>query len=124
MGSAMTTTTELLTVTDHFDITGRGLVLLPDFDPPSQRNWENFSAGVVVLTPMGERLELKADFWLIHFNIRDPNVDMNKRWRVSVALPSATKQMVPIGSRLLCEADVRATLFALAARSVKPASNR
>jgi hypothetical protein len=69
---------------------------------------------VVVLTPTGQRLELQADFSLVHFNIRDPKVDVSKRWRVSVALPSATKQMVPIGSRLLGDANVSAALMGIA----------
>jgi hypothetical protein len=104
--------TEILTVADHFDITGRGLVLLPDFDPPNGgRKWKNFSGTVVVLTPTGQRLELQANFTLIHFNIRDPNVDVKKRWRISVTLPSGTKQMVPIGSKLLCSDNVRSILL-------------
>jgi hypothetical protein len=107
----MTSMTEILTVADHFDIRGRGLVLAPDFDPPREGKWRNFSDTVVVLTPTGQRLELQADFTLIHFNIRDPNVDARKRWRVSVAIPSGTKQTIPIGSRLLCDANVRAALM-------------
>jgi hypothetical protein len=98
----MTRMTELLTVADYFDITGRGLVLVPDFDLPQQGNWKNFSASVVVLTPTGQRLELQADCSLVHFNIRDPKVDVSKRWRVSVALPSATNKW----SRLAADCKV------------------
>ena len=102
---------EILTVADHFDITGRGLVLLPDFDTPKEGKWKNFSDTVVVLTPTGQRLELQADFTLIHFNIRKLNVDVKKRWRISVTLPSGTKQMVPIGSKLLCSRNVGSILL-------------
>ena len=110
----MTRMIELLTVADYFDITGRGLILVPDIDPPKQGKWKNFSATVVVLTPSGQRLELQGDFSLIHLNIRDPKVDVSNRWRVSVALPSGTKQTIPIGSRLLCDANVSAALMGTA----------
>ena len=104
--------TEILTVADHFEIRGRGLVLVPDFDPPMNGHWKNFSQTVIVLTPGGQRLELQADFTPIHFHIRDPNAaHFREPWRVSVALPSGTKQTVPIGSKLLGHSDVMAFLL-------------
>lgn len=104
----MTKSAELLTVQEHFDITGRGLVLLPDFDVP--RGWRDRTASVLVVTPDGKAQEFDARFELIHFNIRDANVEVNRRWRVSVSLPSATKSAVPIGSRLLCEGELKASI--------------
>lgn len=110
----MTNMIEILTVADHFDITGRGLVILPDFDPPNEgRKWRDFSDSVVVLTPTGQRLEMQADFVLVHFNIRDLNVDVKQRWRIQVTLPAGTKQKVPIGSKLLCSDNVRSVLLGL-----------
>lgn len=104
--------TEILTVADHFEIRGRGLVLVPDFDAPMAEKWKNFSDTVVVLTPTGQRLELQADFTLIHFNIRDPDsAKVGTPWRVSIALPSGTKQTIPIGSKLLCSANVSVALM-------------
>ena len=99
---------ELLTVQEHFDITGRGLVLLPDFDVPN--GWRNRSELVLVVTPDGTEHEFAARFELIHFNIRDPNVGVNRRWRVSVSLPSASKAAVPVGSKLLCESELKMAL--------------
>jgi hypothetical protein len=104
----MTKSAELLTVQEHFDITGRGLVLLPDFDVP--QGWRNRAESVLVVTPDGSEQEFDARFELIHFNIRDANVEANRRWRVSVSLPSATKSAVPIGSRLLCESELKAAI--------------
>jgi hypothetical protein len=103
----MTKTAELLTVQEHFDITG-GLVLLPDFDVP--RGWRNRAESVLVVTPDGSEQEFDARFELIHFNIRDANVQANRSWRVSVSLPFATKSAVPIGSRLLCESELKTAL--------------
>jgi hypothetical protein len=104
----MSRNAELLTVQEHFDITGRGLVLLPDFDVP--KGWENRSEPVLVITPDGREHEFAARFELIHFNIRDPNVGANRRWRVSVSLPCASKAAVPVGSKLFCESELNAAL--------------
>ena len=104
----MTKNEELLIVQEHFDITGRGLVLLPDFDVPS--GWCNRSEPVLVVTPDGHTQEFAARFELIHFSIRDRNVDANRRWRVSVSLPSASKDAVPLGSKLLCGSELKAAL--------------
>jgi hypothetical protein len=104
----MTKDVELLTVQDHFDMTGRGLVLLPDFDVPD--GWRDRSDTVIVVTPDGERQEFLAHFSIVHFNISDPNVDSKGRWRVSVSLPTASKSTVPIGSKVLCESRLKAAL--------------
>jgi hypothetical protein len=105
---AMIRKEELLTVQEHFDITGRGLVLLPDFEVPE--GWKNRSEAVLVVTPDGMEHECAARFELIHFNIRDPSVGANRRWRVSVSLPAATKAAVPIGSKLLCGSELKTAL--------------
>jgi hypothetical protein len=104
----MTTDVELLTVQDHFDMTGRGLILLPDFDVPD--GWRERSDTVRVVTPDGEQREFLAHFSIVHFNTNDPNVDSKGRWRVSVSLPTASKSTVPIGSKVLCEGRLKAAL--------------
>ena len=108
MHQTMAKNEELLTVQEHFDIQGRGLVILPDFDVP--RGWRNRSEAVLVITPDGETQELVARLELIHFNIRDPNVDTSRKWRVSVSLPSANKSSVPVGSKLLCDGELKEAL--------------
>jgi hypothetical protein len=104
----MTKALELLTVQDHFDMTGRGLVLLPDFDVPD--GWCARYDTVLMITPAGEQREFLAHFSIIHFNTRDPKVDSKRRWRVSVSLPTASKHTVPIGSKVLCESQRKAVL--------------
>jgi hypothetical protein len=104
----MTEDVELLTVQDHFDMIGRGLVLLPNFAVPD--GWRAQSDTVVVVTPAGEQREFLAHFSIVHLNIIDPSVDNKERWRVSVSLPTASKRTVPIGSKVLCESQLKAAL--------------
>lgn len=110
----MTKAVELLTIQDHFDMTGRGLILLPDFDVPA--GWCARSDTVLVITPAGEQREFLAHFSLVHFNISDPKVDCQTRWRVSVSLPTASKHTVPIGSKVLCESQLKAVLTSASQR--------
>ena len=42
-----------------------------------------------------------------HFNIRDPNVSVDKWWRVVVSLPELKKVDVPIGSKILVYSEVK-----------------
>jgi hypothetical protein len=99
---------ELLTIVECFEITGRGVVLVPDFEPPKEGKWRNLSRTVMIVKPAGERLELQARFELNHFNIRDPSVDPRKRWRICITLPAGTKDLV--GSKLLCDPEVKRAL--------------
>lgn len=91
---------ELLTVADHFEIQGRGVVVVPDFAPPDGR-WKNFSQTLVIITPDGRNHEATAHLQLSHFLIRDPAVSVEKRWRVVVSFPTLTKEEVPIGSKVM-----------------------
>ncbi|HEX4950384.1 MAG TPA: hypothetical protein VFZ34_27210 [Blastocatellia bacterium] len=99
---------ELLTVHDHFDMMGSGLVLLPDFAVPD--GWRARSDTVVVITPDGEQREFLAHFRIVHLKINDPKVDCQTRWRGSVSLLTASNRTVPIGSRVLCESQLKAAL--------------
>ena len=99
----------LLTVVDRFQIKHLGLVLAPDFSVPNGR-WSEQSHSVIVEVPDGQRFEAKARFGLSHFNIRDPEVSMDRRWRVTVTMPEARKEQVPIGSRVFTESTVVAAL--------------
>jgi hypothetical protein len=99
----------LLTVVDRFQIEHLGLVLAPDFSVPDGR-WCEQTHPVIVEVPDGRRFETHARLGLSHFNIRDPEVSMDRRWRVTVTLPEACKEQIPIGSRVLAEASLVATL--------------
>ena len=97
---------ELLNVEERFQITNAGLVLVPDFSVPNGC-WKNFSETVVVVRPDGQTLETLAQFNMSHFNIPDPSVQIDERWRVVVWLPNAKKEEVPIGSKVLVSRETR-----------------
>jgi hypothetical protein len=97
---------ELLTVEDTSQIGGFGLVLRPDFSVPNGR-WAERSGPALVVRPDGERLEVTARFGLSHFNISDPTVSIDRRWRVVLSLPNCTKEQVPVGSKILVSQEVR-----------------
>lgn len=106
---------ELLTVTDRFDLGSRGVLLLPDFDVPNFDmpgcgRRKPFSENVSVVTPAGGHRTYQADFALTHLKIPDPNVAAIKRWRITVSLRSASKEAVPIGSKVFCSTRVRDAL--------------
>ena len=101
---------ELLVVVDTFQLTGIGLTFMPDFAVPPQ--WKNRAEEVTVVTPTGLSFEAPAQFNITHFNIRDPSVSADRRWRVLVTLPATSKDRVPIGSRILVSPETRAALRA------------
>ena len=74
--------TELLTVKHVFELQGIGLTVAPDFSIP-KAGWKNGNHRVCVVKPNGEQLEADANFHVWHFNIRDPSVPLDKRWRGS-----------------------------------------
>ena len=91
---------ELLTVADCFQLSNIGLVVVPDFAVPPG-HWKNFSDTVIVLRPDRREFEETAEFKMSHFDICDPNVSMDKRWRIVVSLPNVRKEDVPVGSKIL-----------------------
>lgn len=89
----------LLTVADRFQIDHLGLVLAPDFSVPGG-NWSNQTHTLTIETPEGDRFDAESVFGLSHFNIRDPEVSIDRRWRVTVRLPQILKEQVPIGCKV------------------------
>ena len=96
---------ELLTVADSFQISGRGVVVIPDFSVPD--GWKNRTDTITVAKPDGQQYEATAQFSVSHFNIRDPQVSIDRRWRVVVLLPDRTKDELPVGSKILVSPEVR-----------------
>jgi hypothetical protein len=96
---------ELLTVEDSFQITGRGLVLVPTFCVPN--GWKNRTGPLVVVRPDGQQYEATAQFNMVHFNISDPNVPLDKRWQIEVVIEDRKKDELPIGSRILVAPDLK-----------------
>ena len=96
---------ELLEVTDAFQLSGIGLTLMPDFPVPAN-GWKSTSLAIELLTPEGSVMAARAQFNITHFNIKDPNAGVERRWRVVATLPELHKSQVPIGTRLyLCQAS-------------------
>jgi len=82
------------------------LVIHPDFSvPPS--GWRSRTESVTILKPNGEEFETIAELNLSHFNIRDSNSPLDRRWRVTVSLPNRTGEDVPIGSKILVSPEIR-----------------
>ena len=100
---------ELLTVKDSFQLSGIGLTFMPDFSVP--RNWQNVVERIVIETPDGRQFEAVAQFNMTHFNIKDPEASVDRRWRVLVTLPNTPKDQVPLGSRLLVSPEIRNALL-------------
>jgi hypothetical protein len=96
---------ELMQVQECFALTHIGLTLVPDF--PAHDKWNNFDTQVLVITPNGEQKEFQAKFQICHFNFRNPCVDISRRWRIVVSLPYASKEDVPVGSRVWVTPDIK-----------------
>ena len=90
---------ELLTVDDVFMIDQLGLVVAPDFSVPNN-DWTPSTETVAILRPDGTEFDAVAQFNHSHFNIPDPPVSIDRRWRVTVCILNVAKEEVPIGSKL------------------------
>ncbi|MGQ2992663.1 hypothetical protein [Variovorax sp.] len=92
---------ELLTVEERFQTSDIGLILTPDF--PVRDGWKNVEEQVVVVTPVGQKITVRAQLHMMHFKFGvAPTEEQRKRtWRVVVSLPDVDKAAVPVGSRVL-----------------------
>lgn len=103
----------LLIVEDTFCIdrnTVRMLILHPNFSVP-KGGWQGRTETVVVRRPDGQEFEATAQLELTHFNICDPHVSIDKRWRVTMCLTNTTKDDVPLGSKVLVSQQLRDALL-------------
>jgi hypothetical protein len=103
------TRVELLTIADRFQI-GGAVFLRPDFSVPGGR-WSARTVSVRIVTPDGQDFETAATFSLSHFNIADPTVSIDQRWRVTVMLPDKLSSDVPVGSKLFVSQEFRDELL-------------
>ncbi|WP_414665141.1 hypothetical protein [Horticoccus sp. 23ND18S-11] len=100
----------LLSIEDRFQI-GPAVYLVPDFSVPRDK-WADAAETVAVMRPDGSEFEVAARFHMAHFNIRDPAVPLDKRWRIIVSFPDRKKEDFPVGSRVLVSPEIRDTLLA------------
>ncbi len=101
---------ELLTVEDRFMIEKVGLLVVPDFSVPSN-DWKPSEETLVIQRPDGITLEALAKFSLSHFNISDPNVPVDRRWRVTICILGRAREDGPIGSKLLVRPELATQLL-------------
>jgi len=96
---------ELLTVDDAFMIDQLGLVVAPDLSVPNNE-WEPSNETVTILRPDGTEFDAVAQFNHSHFNIPDPSVSIDRRWRVTICILNVGKDEVPIGSKLFVRKEL------------------
>ena len=96
---------ELLTIEDRIQIGSRGVYLIPDFSVPKAL-WKDWTEKVTIISPGGVAFEATADFGLSHFNIPDPKVPLDARWRVVVVITDRKKEEMPVGSKVLASPEV------------------
>lgn len=105
---------EILTVEDTFWIDRDAvnlLILRPDFSVP-KGGWKSRTETVVIRRPDGQEFAATAQIELSHFNISDPHVSIDERWRVIILLTNTTKNDVPIASKILGSQQLRDALLA------------
>lgn len=95
---------ELLMVADLFQISGRGLVVMPDFSVPA--HWTETQTDASILLPNGNSMAARLNLTVTHFNIPDLETPSDLRWRVTPTFPDLTKRDVPIGSRVMIDANI------------------
>jgi hypothetical protein len=91
----------LLRVEDTFQVTGRGLVVVPDIPLPNR--FANFSDSVTVIPPDSEPFQAKADFFLTHFNPGG--------FKLLITFPALDKELLPVGSSILASESVHSRLL-------------
>lgn len=102
----------LLTVIERFQIESSGVVLAPDFPLPTGSGWKEFTFFVEVVHEEGTRSKFRAVASPVHHLVRDPAVSCGG-WRLTIVLPGAKKDDIPIGSRVLCSASTQHRLFGI-----------
>jgi hypothetical protein len=99
---------DLFTVEDTFAITGRGVIAIPNFAPPT--GWLSRKEHVTIIAPGGARTDIEALFSVTHFAIRDPTA-LDKSWRLEVSFPKAKKDDIPIGAKVMVSPTLREAIL-------------
>jgi hypothetical protein len=105
LDEGMTSSAPLLTVEDHFLIEGRGLLVVPAGDLPDL-GFRTFSTEARIQRPDRTEITTVVRFELQHLRL----IGGGSKWNIAVVLPEATKESVPIGSRVVVSPDDRERL--------------
>ena len=95
---------ELLTVEDCFQITDKGIVVMPNFPVP--RDWKNRKAEVVIQATTGQEFKTTAQLDRVHFRIANPTVPAEHRWRVTITFQDLSKRQLPPGTQILAPIEL------------------
>jgi hypothetical protein len=100
----------LLEVEERFKLNDKGVVLAPDFPLPTGSGWKEYTFLVHVTCEDGSTSKFRAVASPIHLLVKDPAVE-RKGWRLTIVLPGAEKQHIPIKSKVYCSAKSYVHLF-------------
>ncbi|HYT58887.1 MAG TPA: hypothetical protein VEL06_01875, partial [Haliangiales bacterium] len=76
------------------------MIVHPDLSVPPA-GWKERRETVAVLRPDGREFEATAQSSLSHFNIREPDVSIDRRWRVTILFQGMASGEVPDGSKMI-----------------------
>lgn len=100
----------LLTVAERFQIENSGVVLAPDFPLLAGSGCKEYTFFVEVVRESGAMSKFRAVASPVHHLVRSPAAS-GGGWRLTIVLPEAKKEDIPIGSRVLCSAATHQRLF-------------
>ena len=86
------------------------LILHPDISVPPG-GWKERTEIVAILKPDGHEHEASAQISLSHFNIRNSDISIDRRWRVTISFQGMTSDDVPDGSKILVSHETRDALL-------------
>lgn len=90
----------LLTIEDTFYLEVFGVVLKPNFSVPKTTGDQSVEFTALIKKASGDEATMQAELLTVHYNIRDPEVSIDTRWRIEIRLPNASKEDIPIGAEL------------------------
>ena len=94
---------KLITIDDHFMITGRGLVVTPLLPlPQEESDFKPFTDKIKIVLPDGTEKIFEALFAIEHFSM----VGGGSKWNLVINIKDATKDEVPIGSKVYANDNI------------------
>jgi len=100
----------LLTVEDCFELKDGRIVVAPDFALPPSSGWKDYTFFVTVTYEDGASKRLRAMSSPVHLLVRGQSAS-RRGWRLVINLPGATKDEIPVGSKLHCSRESYERLF-------------
>lgn len=86
------------------------LIVHPDFSVPSN-GWKEREEPVTISLPDGTEREATATISMAHYNIRDAEAPLDRRWRLTVFFRGMQRGEIPDGSKILVSKETRDALL-------------